>query len=76
MYQLPVMGNALLNVKFTTNRRGDHNLAFDLYTYKIFWKCVVVGCSANISTKNNISVGFGTKSHTPCRSQGSGCKTV
>jgi hypothetical protein len=70
--QLSTMANAQFNVKFITNKRGGHNLAFDGYIYqinrrtddKVYWRCIVADCPANISAENNIPVGFGWKPHT------------
>lgn len=66
------MANAQINVKFITNRRGGRNLAFNGYIYrvnrrtdnKIFWRCTTSGCSASISTENDIPTGFGRQQHT------------
>eukprot|EP00105_Crassostrea_gigas_P023383 XP_011443190.1 PREDICTED: uncharacterized protein LOC105339364 [Crassostrea gigas] len=66
------MANAQINVKFITNKRGGRNLAFNGYIYrvnqrtenKIFWKCTSSGCSASISTENDIPTGFGRQQHT------------
>ena len=65
------MANAHLNVKFITNRKGGQNLALDGFLYrvnrrtpdKVFWRCIVPGCSASLSTANNIPTGFGRQPH-------------
>ena len=63
------MANAQINVKFITNRWD--NLAFNgIYRVnrrtdnKIFWRCTTSGCSASISTENDIPTGFGQQQHT------------
>ena len=61
------MANAPMNVKYITNRKGGQNLALDRFIFriyrktagKIFCRCVVTGCSAALSTANNIPTGFG-----------------
>ena len=65
------MANAQLNGKYITDRKGDQNFALDglfLRTYrktahKIFCRCVVTGCSAALSTANNIPPSFGRQQH-------------
>ena len=65
------MANAQLNVKFIENRKGGNNLAFAGFIYRVnrrgeektFWKCVVTGCSASLSTQNNVPTGFGGRQH-------------
>ena len=65
------MANAQLHVKFFTNRNGGQNLTLDGYIYRVnrrgtdktFWRCVVPGCSASLSTVDNIPTGFGTRPH-------------
>ena len=65
------MANAQLHVKFITNRNGGQNLTLDGYIYRVnrrgtdktFWRCVVPGCSASLSTVDNIPTGFGTRPH-------------
>ena len=65
------MANAQLNVKLINNRKGGHNLALDGFIYrvhrrgedKVFWRCIKPGCSASLSTFNNIPTGFGRHNH-------------
>jgi len=65
------MANAQLIVTFITNRKGGQNLAYDGFIYRInrrgpekmFWRCIVAGCSASLSTVNNIPTGFGRQLH-------------
>ena len=65
------MANAQLNVKLITNGKGGHNLALDGFIYRVnrrgeddvFWRCIKLGCSAYLSTFNNIPTGFGRPNH-------------
>ena len=67
------MANAQIDVQFIENRKGGQNLAFESFIYlvkqckgdgKIFWQSAVPGCSASLSTQNNIPTGFGRRQHT------------
>ena len=65
------MANAQLNVKYITNQKGGQNIAVDGYIYrvnrrtpdKVFWRCIISGCPATISTANDIPTGFGRQQH-------------
>lgn len=66
------MANAQINVKFIINRRGGRNLSHDGFIYRqirksgdrTFWRCSTSGCSASLSTLNDIPVNFGRHPHT------------